>query len=171
MWTKREAEWERERLARERLMAEVQKLCVQRERHLLLCRTAGRRPIVGVDHQYTAFPDSSSVDSIWIARGGQNARSIFKGGKKKWSTSCCPSFLLPITPRAPTISSSMRDDWGRISCLSVTCLFSRLSFDFGLYSPRRFKLTTQSYFFFQIFFSDSLEINFFCTVSWNVWLS
>ena len=30
MWTKREAEWERERLARERLMAEVQKLCVQR---------------------------------------------------------------------------------------------------------------------------------------------
>ena len=27
MWTKREAEWERERLARERLMAEVRKTC------------------------------------------------------------------------------------------------------------------------------------------------
>lgn len=83
MWTKREAEWERERLARERLMAEVQKLCVQQKRHLLLCRTAGRRPIVEADRQYTAFPDLSSVDSIWIARLGQNTRGIFKGGKQK----------------------------------------------------------------------------------------
>lgn len=152
MWTKREAEWERERLARERLMAEVQKLCVQQKRHLLLCRTAGRRPIVEADRQYTAFPDLSSVDSIWIAREGQNERSIFKGGKQKLSTSRCPSFLLPITPCAPTINRSMRDEWGRISRLSVTCLFSRLSFEFGLYSPRRFKITTQPYFFFQIFF-------------------
>ena len=83
MWTKREAEWERERLARERLMAEVQKLCVQQERHPLLCRTTRRRPIVGADHQCAAYPDSSAVDSIWIARGGQNARSVFKGGKRK----------------------------------------------------------------------------------------
>lgn len=120
---------------------------------------------VEADRQYTAFPDLSLVDSIWIAREGQNERSIFKGGKQKLSTSRCPSFLLPITPCAPTINRSMRDEWGRISRLSVTCLFSRLSFEFGLYSPRRFKITTQPYFFFQIFFSHSLDINFVCTVS------